>query len=103
MTYQRYWPIKAVASIFFIVAISLLYHLALSSTSAALDGAGTVEHRETIMLIATFVATGMVFVAAICISYMFEMYLTAVLVLAMAVWIATPIISNFFLDTSPLS
>ena len=103
MTYQRYWPIKAVASIFFIVAISFLYHLALSSTSAALDGAGSVEHRETVMLIATFVATCMVFVAAICISYMFEMYLTAVLVLAMAVWITTPIISNFFLDTSPLS
>lgn len=103
MTYTPHWPLRALMSVSFTVTICLLYHKALVSVSEMLDAFGSINDREAIMLIATLIATCMVFACAICISYMFDMHLTAIIILALAIWIATPIISNFYLDTSPLS
>ena len=103
MAYSPHWSLKVLMSAAFIVCISVLYNEVLTSAVSALDGVGGIDRRANIMLAVLIITTSAVLAAALAISYFFEMYITSAIILALAVWIATPIISNFYLNTSPLS
>ena len=103
MGYNPHWSLKILMSVSFILCLSILYHKVLWSTVAALDGVGTYEYRQNIMIVVMFITTLAVLGGAYAISYFLEMYVTSIIIAALVILIATPVISDFHINTSPLN
>lgn len=103
MGYRPHWSLKILMSVSFILLLTIFYHEVLWSMVAALDGVGTYEYRQNIMIISMLITTLVVLACALAISYYFEMYVTSIIIAALVIVIATPVISDFHTNTSPLS
>lgn len=102
MTYDRHWTLKLLiqGSIIFIAALT--YSALLTHGVNAIEGAQSIERREMGMILLMIPSTILCLLPAIAFIY-FEKMVAAALMVIVIVWIATPVITNFYLDASPLS